>query len=240
MDLFSNLSVAYASYRPLYPQTIYRELFRLCPVKEAAYDAGTGNGQVAAVLADVFDQVVSSDISENQMAQAVPKQNIVYQKSLAHESGLKPKSQNLITAAQAAHWFDMDLFWQEVNRIAAPGCIVALWGYGLIKLPPSFQSPVNDLYFKVLQGYWEPERSHIDTHYQNIKFPLNLIAFGNHTIHCTWQVQHLIGYLGTWSAVETYKKKKGQDPLTGIFEGIASTTETISVEFPLFFKVGMV
>lgn len=40
-------------------------------------------------------------------------------------------SVDLLTTAQAAHWFDLEKFYVELKRILRPGGVVAIWGYGL-------------------------------------------------------------------------------------------------------------
>ena len=77
-DLFSQHAEQYRKFRPTYPKEIYPFIAGQVPLHEAAWDCGTGNGQVALNLCDYFDQVYATDISENQLKHADRKNNLVY------------------------------------------------------------------------------------------------------------------------------------------------------------------
>ncbi len=51
-DLFSGHAANYVQYRPTYPPELFSWLINQVNDTTAAWDCGTGNGQVAAVLAD--------------------------------------------------------------------------------------------------------------------------------------------------------------------------------------------
>src|SRR5437879_2833438 len=105
-DNFSKRSHLYARFRPTYPRQLFEFLISLVPERQAAWDCGTGNGQVAAVLAGYFDKVYATDISENQIKHAVEKPNVVYKIEAAEQTSFPDELFDLITVAQAVHWFD--------------------------------------------------------------------------------------------------------------------------------------
>jgi len=70
-DNFSNQSFLYAKFRPSYPAALFEFILSLVPDKQSAWDCGTGNGQIAGVLADSFEIVYATDISKNQLANAI-------------------------------------------------------------------------------------------------------------------------------------------------------------------------
>jgi len=77
-DNFSTHSAEYARFRPGYPQPLFDFLFLLCQHFDLAWDAATGNGQIAVGLAPRFRQVLATDISENQLVNAQVRPNIHY------------------------------------------------------------------------------------------------------------------------------------------------------------------
>ncbi|MGK7955595.1 MAG: hypothetical protein AB4063_10105 [Crocosphaera sp.] len=52
---------------------------------------------------------------------------------MAETTYLPDKFLNLITVAQAAHWFNLDAFYKEFNRFLKVKGILAMWCYGFFK-----------------------------------------------------------------------------------------------------------
>jgi hypothetical protein len=71
-DHFSGHASDYARARPRYPPALFGALAVLAPGRSLAWDAGTGNGQAAAGLAEHFTCVVATDPSAAQLAEAAP------------------------------------------------------------------------------------------------------------------------------------------------------------------------
>jgi trans-aconitate methyltransferase len=82
-DNFSQQSGAYAKFRPVYPAALYDFICSQVNHFERAWDCGTGNGQVAGVLADRFQEVYATDISQKQLNRAIRKGNIHYRLAAA-------------------------------------------------------------------------------------------------------------------------------------------------------------
>ncbi|MES1225625.1 MAG: methyltransferase domain-containing protein [Bacteroidota bacterium] len=102
-DLFSVQSADYAKYRPNYPVELIEYILGFVIEKKLAWDCATGNGQAAILLSNYFEKVIATDLSENQLLQAVPKENISYSISRAGETAFADNSFDLITIAQAYH-----------------------------------------------------------------------------------------------------------------------------------------
>ena len=212
-DYFSDQPENYARYRPDFSPSLFDLILSSCLGFERAWDCATGNGQVAIRLTSHFDRIDATDISLQQLAAAIPHPRIHYAQGAAEDSRLPSHSFDLITVGQAVHWFDHPRFYREVNRVIKPGGLLALMGYGLARITSKVDTLVDALYHEVLGAYWDPERRFIDEGYQTIPFPYEDIPVPktDHILH--WHVDHLLGYINTWSAVRHYRQKEGEDPL---------------------------
>lgn len=246
-DHFSAQATDYARYRPGYPPELMAFLVwhahRSLGAKRLAWDCATGNGQAARLLADDMT-VHATDISAAQLAQAVPHPRIHYHQASAYDSGLPDHSAQLITVAQAAHWFDMDAFGAEALRVAAPGASLAIWGYGLMETKqPALDAVIRDFYTGIVGPFWEPARRHIDEQYSGLHLPVTLRPAPMFFITQKWTLDALIGYLRTWSSVQAYQKAHGHDPVAQIQPALASAwpcahTQAVCVRWDIFLKWG--
>src|SRR5690606_16240817 len=107
---------AYARFRPRYPRKLVDELVRLAPGTGLAVDVGCGSGQLTELLAGSFDHVIGVDPSADQIANTRPHRRIRYLTAPAEDLPVDDGSADLITAAQAAHWFDLSKFYDEARR----------------------------------------------------------------------------------------------------------------------------
>lgn len=214
------------------------------PDRTNAWDSGCGNGQVAGVLADHFDNVEATDISEQQLELAIRKPNIHYQLAPAEKTNLKAESISLMTVAQAIHWFDLDKFYREVMRVGKSGSILAVWCYSLLTVNKEINEIIQRLYTETLgDKYWDPERKLIDEHYQTIPFPFEEIEAPAFKIKTIWSLGHLIGYLNSWSAVQKYIRENSDNPVSQITSALKDSwgeEEELEIEFPLFLRIGRI
>lgn len=241
-DNFSSGSDRYATFRPVYPEALYDFLLPFVPGRQAAWDCGTGNGQVAQVLAGYFDQVYATDISKQQIEQARPHKKIRYSVQSAESTSFPDNTFDLITVAQAIHWFDFEAFYREVNRTLKHRGIIAVTGYGLFRSFPEADRIITNFYHRIIGPFWDPERVYIDEHYQTIPFPFPEIE-APHLYHkVAWDFNHLAGYLGTWSAVKHYQQQKGRDPFGLIYDDLKKCwgPSARTVKFPVLLRVGRV
>src|SRR5437016_4267876 len=103
IDNFSTGAADYASFRPESPPELFDFIYKHVNGFDAAWDCGTGNGQVAAKLAEKFKTVYGTDISNEQLDHAIKKDNIIYRHERAEQTTLASNSVDLITVAQAIH-----------------------------------------------------------------------------------------------------------------------------------------
>lgn len=238
-DLFSSNSELYSLARPSYPIEVVQELLNLVPENHFVWDCGAGSGQFTQLLAPYFDHVVATDISEQQLSKAPYFENVSYQLQSAEKTSFAAHSFDLITVAQAVHWFDFDEFYAEVYRTLKIDGIFAVIGYGLIHVEhPVLNRLIHQLYFEVLDGYWDPERKYIDDLYQTIPFPFEEISVPKMTMQYQWSKEQLINYLNTWSALKHFREKNQNQPLVEIQKFLENDHESVLVEFPVLFRAG--
>jgi len=215
-DHFSERAQAYAQARPTYPPALFTALAALAPGWELAWDVGTGNGQAARGLAEHFERVLATDASAKQLAEAASHPHIVYRQANETASGLRDRSADLVTVAQAAHWFDLPAFYAEALRVLRPGGVLAMWAYGLAMITPPIDDIVERFYRETVGRYWPPERRHIETGYRDLPFPLPDLPFPPLAMEHRWTLGELLGYISTWSAVSGYRKETGADPIPAL------------------------
>src|SRR5688572_23497962 len=180
--LFSTVAREYANFRPGYPPELFAWLARICARRDAAWDCGCGSGQASIALAGHFAQVHATDVSPEQIAAAKPHSRVSYAVAPAEHSGLEDASVDLVTVAQALHWFDVAAFYVEARRVARPGALLAVWTYPRPRLADArLDRLFLAFYDEVVGPYWPPERQHVESNYQTLPFPCEEIphpAFG--------------------------------------------------------------
>lgn len=240
-DNFSTQSSQYAKFRPKYPQALYDFLFNHVSETKTAWDCATGNGQVATELANRFEKVYATDISEKQLANAPQLSNITYKVEQAEKTDFADDVFDLVTVAQAIHWFKFDEFYAEVKRTLKPNGIFAAIGYGIMHITPALDKVVHYLYQNILGDFWDEERKYIEDNYLNIPFPFTEIAHPDFEMTTEWNFDQLVGYLETWSALQHYIKAKDENPITLVYNDLKQAwgkADTYKIHFPLLLKVG--
>lgn len=240
-DNFSTQSAQYAKFRPKYPEKLYDFLFSEVVNTEFAWDCATGNGQVAVELSKKFNHVDATDISEKQLINAPQLSNITYKVKSAEETQFPDNHFDLITVAQAIHWFKFNSFFTEVKRVLKPSGVFAAIGYGIMQINPEIDKVVHYLYENILGNYWDEERRHIEDNYLNIPFPFAEIESPALEILTRWNFEQLVGYLETWSSLQHYIKASGENPMNLVYEDLKKAwgnNEQMAVHFPLLLKVG--
>lgn len=215
-DHFSTQAADYAKYRPTYPDKLFDYLASLVPDKHKAWDCATGNGQAALALANHFDFVIATDASEKQIKNAIQHEKIKYVVTEAEQTDIESHSCDLITVAQAVHWFDFDKFFKECKRVLKPQGIVAVWCYNLLAVEFEIDCILADFYYNTVGPYWPPERKWIEDNYKSLPFPFEEIQAQNFEMKANWNLYDLIGYLNTWSATQKFITQNGINPVKKI------------------------
>lgn len=243
-DHFSPVAGQYASFRPTYPAALFDWLASFTPQHALAWDCGAGSGQATVPLAQRFDRVIASDLSAAQLAAAPQMPNVEYREAPAEASGLPEHCADIVTVAQAMHWFDLPRFHAEVRRVLKPQGVIAVWGYNRLLLPDAaVQQAIDRFYEEKIGSYWPPERVHVENGYRDLPFPFTRIAAPHFALTQTWSREQLLGYLRSWSAVARYQATNGYDPVDALADEIAQLWpegRMMQVEWPLFLHAGRV
>ncbi|MBL0939151.1 MAG: methyltransferase domain-containing protein [Gemmatimonadaceae bacterium] len=245
-DHFSSTAAGYAAYRPSYPPALIEWLASLCAGHELALDCGCGTGQLAVPLAEHFAQVVATDASAEQIRHAVPHPRVTYEVRRAESSGLLEASVDLITVAQAAHWFKLSAFYSEVLHVAYPDAVIALITYGTLHVPDDagVDAIIQEFYRDTLDPYWPPERRHVESGYRTLPFPFDEVDMPAFDMVTHWTVSEVIGYIRTWSAVSAARKARGDTFSDGfesqLREAWGSNDLRRTIRWPLAGRVGRV
>lgn len=241
-DLFSRDSSAYAAFRPRYPAALFSALAGAVARHDTAWDAGTGNGQAAVALAERFARVVATDASASQIVAAQPHPRVEYRVARSESSGLADASVDLVTVAQALHWFDIPAFFSEARRVLRPGGLLAMWTYGLMSIDPAIDGQIEAFEMTEVGPYWPAQRSLVDSGYRTIDLPFEEIDVPPFVMEHEMSLDMLAGYVGTWSSVAGYRKARGEDPvapfIARIGEWWGDPTLPRVVRFPVTVRAG--
>jgi len=245
-EVFSSLAHDYARSRPYYPDHLLAYLAVLSPDQQAAWDVATGNGQAAVGLSRYFKRVIATDASFRQVQQAGPSESISYLANTAERSPLANRSVDLVTVAQAVHFFDLDAFYDEVRRVLRPGGLLAVWCYHLCQIEPQIDSVVKWYNDELLGPYWAAPIEHIRTRYHNLPFPFSFLELSTPVfrMEASWNLEQFVNFLGSWSARQVCIKTIGCDPLDMIFpllrQAWGRDEEVRTIVWPLHFRIGRV
>lgn len=220
---FGSVAEQYAAARPTYPAALFDWLADVAPARGLAWDCGCGNGQASAGLAQRFAAVVGTDASAEQIAAAQPHDRVSYRVAAAQDSGLATHTVDLVTIAQALHWFPLEEFYAEVRRVTRRGAVVAAWSYHWLTTGDAgIDAIVDHLATGTLGGYWPAGREHVDNEYADLDFPFVRIDPPPLAMTQDWPLDRLLTYLRSWSSVSRYRAQHGVDPVDEVAPALAA------------------
>jgi len=124
-QLFSKGGENYAKFRPDYPPELYEKIMeyvgrkdlKTIPKGSTVVDIACGAGEATKELVQYYDRIIGIDISQNQLKSAYKHEKITYQVGNSEKTNIESNSVDLVTVAQALHWFEFDQFFTEMDRI---------------------------------------------------------------------------------------------------------------------------
>lgn len=243
-DHFSGHADAYVQHRPRYPQALFTWLASEIRGRALAWDAGTGNGQVALALAELVERVIATDASADQLAHAATHARVEYRNEPAERVSLLSASVDLITAGAAAHWFDLNAFHGEVERVAKRGGVIALFSYGPRDIAGAMGPAVRRFHEEVLHDYWPERIQYVHDRYTTIPFPFEPIAAPELEMSAELNLAEMLAFLETWSAAQRYFEERGARATDEIAAELAEEwgdpAQKREVRYPLFIRAGRV
>lgn len=124
----------YDRFRPGYPDELFEGIATKLklPMSPVVVDLGAGTGRASLAMAALGWRVTAVEPGKPMLdvlrAHATDQGLLVSTvQGTAEATGLDPDSADLVTAAQAFHWFEMDAALNEIARILKPGGGVALF-----------------------------------------------------------------------------------------------------------------
>jgi SAM-dependent methyltransferase len=212
-DHFSGHAGVYQEARPTYPDALFDWLAAQVPGRALAWDAGCGNGQASLGLSTRFARVIATDPSAAQIANVQQRGNIDYRVEPAEQCSLADASADLVSVAQALHWFDIHAFYAQIRRVLKPRGVFAAWTYADCRVDAAVDAIKDRLYIDLTGPYWPPERVHVDAGYRDLAFPFAPIATPPFVMRMRWNVDQFLAYLRSWSATQRCLEATGVDPV---------------------------
>lgn len=243
-DHFSGHAAGYRDARPHYDAALFAWLAAQVRSHKLVWDVGCGNGQASVALAPHFERVIATDPSAQQIANAQACDNVEYRVEPAERSSLADASADVVTVAQALHWFDLEHFYAEVRRVLKPGGLIAVWTYAHTRIAPALDTIVDRLYTDIVGAYWPPERRHTENGYASLPFPFKEMAVPPFALVAQWNLTQFLAYLRTWSSTQRYIKTNGDDPVTALEAEFAmawgEATQVRAVSWQLAVRAGLI
>ncbi|GLJ23064.1 hypothetical protein SUGI_0435210 [Cryptomeria japonica] len=245
--LYGTIAKDYAQFRPRYPPHLFSFLSSLTPQHHLAWDVGTGTGQAAIELSKYYARVVGTDTSEGQIQHAERRHNISYAvtpSSMTDQqlhSIVGPESSvDLVTAATAVHWFDLDKFYGQVKRVLKkPGGVIAVWAYWKPRVDPAVDA-VYERFFSRTYPFSHPAAKVVLEEYETLQFPFAQVEGIKMEIEEQRTFEEYVGYFRTGQAL--VGREEILEEFIAEFEAAwgAPLHVTKTVKFPLCFKIGKV
>jgi ubiquinone/menaquinone biosynthesis C-methylase UbiE len=245
----------YSQARPSYPIELVEKIIEFMKEKnvdsfDLAVDVGCGNGQATHLFSPYFKNTFGYDVSENQIKEAKKTSmddKISFYVSPSEKLPLKNDSVSLVTVAAAIHWFNLDKFYAECNRILRPNGVLAIFAYFLPTVTntskPDLLSKKIEDFLKVLRPYFAKEIEIIEQRYKTVKPPFNEIQrdilFKN---ELKWKIEHLIKFLETLSGYQSFNiKNPGNNFIKSfrmdILEIVKDEVDAENIELTVNFEV---
>ena len=207
-DLFGDRAEEYARHRPTYPDALFDHLDRLVQGHDLAWDCGAGSAQTSGSLAGRFAQVIATDASMRQLANASAPDRVRLVAAAAEEAPLRDHCADLVTVSAAVHWFDRPRFFAEVRRVARPGAILAVWSYYQSLIEPAIDAVLMRYASEVVGSLWSPGMELNQRAYRGLELPFEPLQWP--TIHAEgrMRLEDLLQYMRTWSASQEWQRTR--------------------------------
>lgn len=165
---FSSRVQDYVRYRPSYPAGVLSLLERKCGLTKSSTvaDVGSGTGFLSKLLLDFGCRVIGIEPNAEMRAAGdaflAGYQNFRSVDGRAEQTGLPDAGVDLVTAAQAFHWFDPAAARAEFRRILRqPPWVALIWNERIVT-PDGFLRGYEDLLLRYAPDYAKVDHRRID------------------------------------------------------------------------------
>jgi SAM-dependent methyltransferase len=185
-------------------------------------------------------KVIATDASEAQIQATQPHPKVRYRCAPAEAPPIDDGSIDLITVAQALHWFDVEAFYCEAHRVLRPNGVLAVWCYGSTTISPEIDPLVRIFATETIGPCWPEDRRHIEAGYETLPFPYPQMEVSSFEMTVEWNLNGFLSYLRTWSSVNRYMAAHTNDPVDALEETLRPLwgPDARLVRWPLVLKVG--
>ena len=234
---FSDRVENYVRYRPAYPRSLIHNLIESCALNQSSTiaDIGSGTGIFSQQLLDQQLSVLAVE-PNIEMRQAAETMLVNYSQfcsvdGTGENTTLDDSTIDLITVAQAFHWFDWPQALTEFRRILKPaGHLALVWNRRDLK--DDFQRTYESMLRELAPEYNRVNHMNIDDDeiaaifegkdFQHLKFP--------YTQHFDGQA-----FLGRMQS-SSYSPAKGTEALCKLNEAAMNLFEEYALDGELAFK----
>ncbi|GAB4851728.1 hypothetical protein Ancab_031130 [Ancistrocladus abbreviatus] len=272
-ELFQKQGKHYFEARPAYPKELFQFVSSKAPSHDLAWDVATGTGQAAKSvkdssaglskkkkkLAEIFKEVIATDVSQDQLQHAPKLPNIHYHHTpptmttTQLEEIISPKqSIDLITVAQALHWFDLSNFYEQVKwALKKPDGVFAAWCYTIAEINPNVNSVFHSFNNVDCEPFSDPGRGLVREKYQTIYFPFEPVEGLDHTGPFEFKARRIMDldqfftYVRSMSAYGAARDRGVELLSYDVVEKFRTAwredgEEEKVVEFPVYLRIGRV
>ncbi|XP_077240191.1 uncharacterized protein LOC143881079 [Tasmannia lanceolata] len=202
--------------------------------------------------------MIGTDASAEQLAHAHKLPNIRYQHTTSImtvdelEHNIAPQGTvDVVTVAQALHWFDLPTFYQQVNwALRRPHGVLAVWCY----TEPQVNDSVDTVFWRLYSNsacFWAPARKMVDDEYKSLDFPFKPVEGLDHTGPVKFEAKKLMDldmyltYIRSWSAYQTAREQGVELLSEEVIEDFRRAwgedgSSTQSVRYPVHLRIGRV
>lgn len=237
---FSPFADVYAVARPRYPEDLYRWLTSVVDKRDLAWDCATGNGQAAVGLVKGFGRVVASDVSWAQLRFAERHSRITYWAGRAEQSPLASSSVDLAVAAASAHWFDLETFWKEAERVTHHGSVLAVWSYHVAHLEGPYADTIRQFYEIEVKDYFGDGARLVDSRYETLALPGVPLEAPQFFVSAEWNLSELLRFVRSWSGVQNGAAETGRDLMANLADDLAKAwgdeQRPVSFRWPIYLR----
>jgi ubiquinone/menaquinone biosynthesis C-methylase UbiE len=207
---------------------------------EVAVDVGCGSGQSTLPLGSYCQRVIGTDISHEQIKQAVinntSHDNVTYKVASADKLPFGDEEVSMVTCGQAWHWFDPPTVHSEVNRILkSPGCL-AIFGSGkdvidIEKCHKYYMKFCEESIYK----YRHPSSTPLDSLYDDIVTPFPQSERHQWSVKINKDISQFIGRISTSSAWQRFiQSNPTSNLLKDLEENLQLETDTLPITYTVF------